>query len=257
MTPRRVLALASVGVLAGFFSGMFGVGGGIAIIPLLVIALHYQPRLASGTSLTAILPITVVGGLGYSVAGNVDWVIAGCLAVGAVVGSFFGTQVLVRIGQHWVQGGFIVFQVVMAVVLFLTAPERDAEVGYSVPLLAVVVLIGFITGGLSGLFGIGGGVTIVPLMMLIVGMGDLAARGTSLVMMIPTAIVGTLNNLRNGNADVPAAVLIGCSAVPASLGGVAVAGLISPQLSNVLFAALIVVSATQLTIKAWRQRGSA
>src|SRR5690606_3790737 len=91
MTTRRVLLLALTGILAGFFSGLFGVGGGIVIVPLLVILLHYQQRRASGTSLSAILPTAIAGSLGYASNGDVDWVVAGYLAAGAIVGSLIGT----------------------------------------------------------------------------------------------------------------------------------------------------------------------
>ena len=253
MKTRRVLLLALTGILAGFFSGLFGVGGGIVIVPLLVILLHYQQRRASGTSLSAILPTAIAGSLGYAINGDVDWVVAGCLAAGAIIGSIIGTALLARISQLWLRWGFIAFQVVMAVSLFLTVPDRGGEFVYSLGSVLALAGVGLATGILSGLLGVGGGVIVVPVMIVLFGMGDLVAKGSSLVMMIPTAITGTINNLRNGNADVKGAALIGLFAVPASFGGIAVAGFVDPQLGSVLFALLLVFTATQLAIKAIRQ----
>lgn len=254
MSTRRILLLGLCGVLAGFFSGLFGVGGGIIIVPLLVMLLAYQQRLASGTSLAAILPTAVAGSVGYAINGDVDWVVAGCLAAGAIVGSIIGTALLARIPQLWLRWGFIVFLGIMAASLFFTVPDRGGSIEYSVATVAALVGVGLGTGILSGLLGVGGGVIVVPVMIVLFGMGDLVAKGSSLVMMIPTAITGTINNVRNGNSDVRGAAIIGLFAVPSSFGGIAVAGIVPPQLGSVLFALLLVFTAVQLILKAIRQQ---
>lgn len=254
MKPRRVLNLAIAGVLAGFFSGLFGVGGGIVIVPLLVMLLHFQQRRASGTSLAAIVPTAIAGSVGYAINGDIDWVVAGCLAAGAIGGSIIGTALLARISQAWLRWGFIAFQVIMAVSLFFTVPDRGGDIELSLWSVLALAGVGLTTGILSGLLGVGGGVIVVPVMILMFGMGDLVAKGSSLFMMIPTAITGTINNVRNGNVDLRAAAMVGLFAVPASFGGVAVAGIIDPQLGSILFALLLLFTATQLTIKAIKQR---
>lgn len=250
MPRKRLLSLAAVGLLAGFFSGLFGVGGGIVIVPLLVLLLAFPQRLASGTSLAAILPTAIAGSIGYALRGEVDWVAAGCLAIGAIGGSLIGTWLLHRISQRWLRWGFIAFQLAMAVSLFLLVPSRGAELGFTPWSVLALIGLGLFTGVLSGLLGVGGGVIVVPLMMLLFGMGDLVAKGTSLVMMIPTSITGTLSNLRRNNADLRTAGVIGLLAVPASFGGVAVAAAIPPQLGSILFALLLLFTAGQLIRKA-------
>lgn len=250
MPRKRLLSLAAVGLLAGFFSGLFGVGGGIVIVPLLVLLLAFPQRLASGTSLAAILPTAIAGSIGYALRGEVDWVAAGCLAIGAIGGSLIGTWLLHRISQRWLRWGFIAFQLAMAVSLFLLVPSRGAELGLTPWSALALIGLGLFTGVLSGLLGVGGGVIVVPMMMLLFGMGDLVAKGTSLVMMIPTSITGTLSNLRRNNADLRTAGVIGLLAVPASFGGVAVAAAIPPQLGSILFALLLLFTAGQLIRKA-------
>lgn len=254
MPRKRLLSLVIVGLLAGFFSGLFGVGGGIVIVPLLVMLLAFPQRLASGTSLAAILPTAVAGSLGYAMRDEVDWIAAGCLAVGAIAGSLIGTWLLQRISQQWLRWGFIAFQLVMAVSLFLLVPSRDAELDYTVGSVLALIALGLFTGTLSGLLGVGGGVIVVPMMMLLFGMGDLLAKGTSLVMMIPTSITGTLSNLRRNNADIRAAAVIGLLAIPASFGGIAVAAAIPPQLGSILFALLLLFTASQLIRRALKER---
>ena len=109
-----------------------------------------------------------------------------------------------------------------------------------------------VIGVASGLFGIGGGLVMVPAFMLFFGMGDLAAKGTSLAVMIPTAISGTITNARGGVVDLRAGIIVGAAATLASFPGVAIAHLLSPEWSNWLFSALIVIATVQLAVRAVR-----
>lgn len=254
MEPSRVWRLTLIGLLAGAFSGLFGIGGGIVIVPLLVLLGSFDQRRASGTSLTAILPTAVAGTIGYALRGEVDWPVAACLAVGAVVGSMLGAWLLQRIPQQVLRWLFIAFLMAVAVRMLFLVPDRGAEFDHGLAPMLGLVAMGVIVGVLSGLLGVGGGIIVVPFLMLVFGMGDLVAKGTSLAMMIPTSISGTIANVRRSNSDVPAALVLGTLAVPASFAGVAVATVIPAQLSVWLFAALMVVTAAQLALRAWRAR---
>jgi len=256
MTFRRLLGLAATGLAVGFFSGLFGVGGGIILVPVLMLALGFSQRLASGTSLAAVLPTVVAGLAGYATGGNVDWVAGGVLAVGAVSGSLLGTWLLHRIPQRLLRWIFVVFLVVVAVRMFFLVPDRGADLEFGFDTVVGLLALGLAVGILSGLLGIGGGVVVVPALMLLFGVGDLVAKGTSLLMMIPTAITGTIANSRRKNVDLRASVVIGLLASPASFAGVAVAVLMPPALGSVLFAILVIVIAAQLGWNAWRQRRS-
>jgi uncharacterized membrane protein YfcA len=111
-------------------------------------------------------------------------------------------------------------------------------------------VLGLITGILSGLIGVGGGVIVVPVLMLLFGMSDLIAKGTSLLMMIPTSLSGTFANFRKQNVDFVAAAFLGLSACALAPLGTWVANLVDPQLGNILFAAYLVIIGLQLTQKA-------
>src|SRR6476620_12114003 len=100
--PRRarfVLTCVGIGLLAGLMSGLFGVGGGTVSVPLLVLILKFDQRLAAGTSLAAIVPTATVGVISYAVHGSVAWIPALILALGAVVGAQIGTWLLPKISQ--------------------------------------------------------------------------------------------------------------------------------------------------------------
>ncbi|AZS37876.1 hypothetical protein CVS47_02523 [Microbacterium lemovicicum] len=255
-TPRFVITCIGVGLLAGLMSGLFGVGGGTVIVPLLVLILGFDQRLAAGTSLAAIVPTATVGVISYAVHGSVAWIPALILAAGAVVGAQIGTWLLPKVSQFALRLAFVAFLLAVIVSLFLIVPSRDAVLELTLWTIVGLVVLGLITGVLAGLLGVGGGIVVVPALMLLFDTSDLIAKGTSLLMMIPTAISGTVGNLRRGNVDLLAAVLVGLAACTTTALGALFATLLDPLAANILFAAFLVFIATQMTVRAVRSRKS-
>ena len=247
-----MLRLAGIGLVVGFFSGLFGVGGGIVLVPLLIVVVGFAQRRASGTSLAAVLPTAIAGMIAYAAHGSVDWIAGGLLAAGAIFGSLAGTWLLHRIHQTVLRWIFVAFLVLVAIRMFFLVPDRSVLLEFTPWVIAGLLVLGLVTGLLSGLLGVGGGVFVVPMLMLVFGVGDLVAKGTSLLMMIPTAITGTLANVRRGHTDLKAAAIIGCLSVPASIGGAALAWAVPPALGSILFALLLVYCAIQLAWNALR-----
>lgn len=255
MSPAasRITRLSLIGLVVGFFSGLFGVGGGVVLVPLLIVVAGYGQRRASGTSLAAVLPTAIAGMISYASHGSVDWIAGGILAVGAVAGSLLGTWLLHHTHQTALRWIFIVFLLLVAARLFFLIPDRSVALEFTTLVIFALLALGIVTGILSGMLGIGGGVFIVPALMLGFGVGDLVAKGTSLFMIIPTALAGTISNVRRGNADIKAAAIVGALSVPATIGGAAVAWLVPPMLGSILFALLIIYCAIQLAWNALRK----
>ena len=248
-TPRstpdlRIVAL--VGIAAGLLGGLFGVGGGLIIVPGLVLLVKLERRLANGTSLAATLPIALASLSTYLYNGNVDWAVAGLLASGTVVGAIIGTKLLTILPKRTITIIFIITVLATAVRLFTTADTagRDNVTIYSGLLL---VFIGLATGTLSGLLGIGGGVVMVPAMVVGLDMVPVIAKGTSVAVIVPTSIMGTIRNRKTAYVDLKVATVAGLSgAVTAIMGGM-IADSISTSLSNIMFAFLLLfVAGTQL-----------
>lgn len=253
-TPRFIITCVLIGLVAGLMSGLFGVGGGTVIVPLLVLLLGFDQRLAAGTSLAAIVPTASVGVVSYALSGSVAWIPALILAGMAVIGAQIGTWLLAKLPQNALRWGFVGFLVVVIVMLFIVIPSRDAELPLTVVSVIGLIVLGLITGILSGLLGVGGGVIVVPALILLFGTSDLIAKGTSLLMMIPTAISGTVGNARRRNVDLVAAVCIGLAACTTTALGAFIALHIDPLTGNLLFAAFLVFIAVQMAIKAVRAR---
>ncbi|SDG85991.1 sulfite exporter TauE/SafE family protein [Microbacterium pygmaeum] len=251
---RFVLGCIGIGLIAGLLSGLFGVGGGTVIVPLLVLLMSFDQRLAAGTSLAAIVPTATVGVISYALHGSVAWIPALILAAGAVVGAQIGSWLLPRTPITALRWGFVGFLSVVIVSLFLVIPSRDADLPLTIITILGLVVLGLVTGTLAGLLGVGGGIIVVPALMLIFGTSDLIAKGTSLLMMIPTAISGTVGNIRRRNVDLFAAALIGVAACTTTAIGAWIATIVDPFLGNVLFAIFIAVIAVQMALRAIRGR---
>jgi uncharacterized membrane protein YfcA len=120
MTPRRMLELAAIGTAAGAFSGLFGVGGGAILVPMLVLRLGYGDREAMGTSLAAIAVIAGAAMVAQGAYGNLhvdDGLLVGVPAVGGVVA---GTWLQQRIRPRAVRMVFAAVLVVTAIDLAVT-----------------------------------------------------------------------------------------------------------------------------------------
>lgn len=250
-----MLVFVGIGLVAGLLSGLFGVGGGTVIVPFLVLLLRFDQRLAAGTSLAAIVPTAAVGVVSYAVHGAVAWIPALILAAGAVIGAQLGTWLLPRLSQRVLRWCFVAFLVVVIVSLFVVVPSRDAVLELTWVTGPGLAVLGMITGVLAGLLGVGGGVVVVPALILLFGTSDLIAKGTSLLMMIPTAVSGTVGNVHRRNVDLFGAALIGVSACTTTALGAWFSTLLDPFVGNVLFAVFLAVIAVQMAVRAVRGRG--
>ena len=255
-TPGGVLLLILIGGIGGVLSGAFGVGGGIVMVPLLITLARMNQRNASATSLVAIIPAAIAGSISYAVAGQVDLVAAILIAAGGIVGSLIGSRLLRALPIRWLRWLFIALLVVVAVRLFFEVPARAGVIALTPVSIPGLVVLGLVMGIASGLFGIGGGVIVVPVLVALFGAGDLLAKGTSLVAIIPGAITGTIANARAGLVDVVDGSIVGVTAAAASFGGVAIASALSPQLGIVLFAVLLLAATAQLVVRAIRAERS-
>jgi uncharacterized membrane protein YfcA len=119
MSRRRLLILGVIATAAGAFSGLFGVGGGTVIVPLLIFWVGYEEREATGTSLAAIVIIAGLAAAGQGLEGNVDVVKGVLIGVPAVGGVIAGAALQQRIPQRGVSLLFAVLLIAVAVELIV------------------------------------------------------------------------------------------------------------------------------------------
>ena len=100
MDIQVILSLVLIGVLAGILSGLVGVGGGVLMVPLLVLFFGFSQHQAQGTSLAVlVVPVTAIAVYTYHKEGYIDWRYVGIIAVFFVVGGYFGSKIAVNLDQ--------------------------------------------------------------------------------------------------------------------------------------------------------------
>ena len=115
---RREISLSVlIGAFDGLFSGLTGAGGGAILVPLLVTALKVPQHRAHGTSLAIIVFIALAGVPVYAQEGAVDWMLAGQLAVGSIVGVVVGAKLMLHIPARRLRRGFGVFIATVALIM--------------------------------------------------------------------------------------------------------------------------------------------
>lgn len=107
MDVQIVFSLVLIGILAGILSGLVGVGGGVVMVPLLVLLLGFNQHQAQGTSLAVlVVPVTAVAVYTYHKEGFIDWRYVGIIAVFFVVGGYFGSKIAVGLDQKMLKKVF-------------------------------------------------------------------------------------------------------------------------------------------------------
>ena len=119
------------------------------------------------------------------------------------------------------------------------------------PLVTILtaLAIGVLSGVVAALGGVGGGVVMVPAMMMLLSLPSAFAKGTSVAVIIPTALMGTWRNRTKKNVDMKAAAICGFGGIPAAVVGGWVSAQMSDTVSNVLFASLLIVVASRLLLQ--------
>lgn len=200
MTARERLRGLLAGIAAGAASGLFGVGGGLAMVPALTGFFGLTQHQAHGTSL-AVIGITALAALGvYGMHANVAWLSAAPMALGSLLSARLGARLAVRTPVRRLRRAFAVFLVLVAARLLWEPPAAAAAPALAGPLgLAGYLVLGAVAGALAGFMGVGGGILVVPALTLGFGMSQHAAQGTSLAVMLVTAPSATVEHSRHGH----------------------------------------------------------
>ena len=248
---NRWIATFSTGIVAGLLAGLFGVGGGIIMVPALVYLVGLDQIRAHGTSLAAVTVLAVSSGLSYALAGQIDWHLAVLLASGSVFGAWFGAKLLPRMNPRSAAIAFNVLLVVTALRMLIGGGDSGTHRSLTLWLSVALVVAGALVGLLASLLGVGGGAVLVPLMVVGLGMPTAMAKGTSLAVIVFSSVVGTVGNRRHSNVDVSAAVMVGLSGVVFGFIGGQISLGLSDRVADITFALLLLVVATKM---AWDLR---
>ncbi|MFZ4827994.1 MAG: sulfite exporter TauE/SafE family protein [Phototrophicaceae bacterium] len=220
------IALMAVGMLAGVASGMFGIGGGVIIVPaLLLFGLAQFPTQATGTSLAALLPpVSAVAVWSYHRKQLIHWQSAVLIALGLLVGAVGGAQIAVSIQPQLLlrlYGVFLFYigwRMAEPLQRWRTPNAHGTQVTddstLPTPNPLAVACLGLFAGVFSGMFGIGGGAVIVPILVAGLGFHPKQAIATSLgALIFPVGVGGVWVYYQNGDLQLLTALWVAAGLV--------------------------------------------
>jgi uncharacterized membrane protein YfcA len=197
---KSFLTSLAIGLTAGAFGGLVGLGGGVVMIPLMVRLAGLRQQQAHGTSLVALVFTGIAGAATYASRGAVDVAAAVSLAVTAIVTARVGARYAHALPEWKLKRAFGAF-LLFVTALLLAKPYLASGAAPAVGAFKVTVLlvVGAFTGFFSGMMGVGGGSLMVPAMVLLTGFPQLLAQGSSLLAMVPAGMAGAHQHWQLGN----------------------------------------------------------
>ena len=240
MTGRGYMSFL-VGLLGGIFGGFVGLGGGAIMIPFMVDFLKLDQHKAHGSNLVTIVFTGMAGAIAYGLGGAINVTAAALLAIPAILTTRAGCHFAHSLPAWKLKRSFGYFLIFMSLLL-LAKPYLPGihvlKAGW--PQSAVLILTGVFLGFLSGMMGVGGGIIMVPAMVLLTGFTQHTAQGTSLLAMVPIGSVGAYTHWKLGNVktDILAGMIAGIL-IGATIGGT-FAHYFSEGVLRVAFAAVLI-----------------
>ena len=191
-----------IGLLAGTFGALVGLGGGVVLIPLLVGVLKMNQHKAHGTSLATLVFTGIAGMVVYLNFGSVDYIAALALATSAIIMTHLGAKNALAMPEWKLKkafGGLLCFVSAMLLLKTFSLPILFSP---ELPIkILILVIVGVVTGFLSGMMGVGGGSIMVPAMILLTGTDQVTAQGTSLLAMVPIGLAGAYAHWNLGTVN--------------------------------------------------------
>ncbi len=151
LSPSRVAAVIGIGIAAGFLAGLFGVGGGMIIVPALVLILGMNQRQAAATSLASIVVTASFGTISYASVGQVSLPAMLLVSTGAIAGAAIGTWLLSILPERVLPWIFVALAATIIVLQQFHQPVRAAEIEITVLSAVAMIGVGLVSGIMAGL----------------------------------------------------------------------------------------------------------
>jgi uncharacterized membrane protein YfcA len=236
-----VFGITIIGIVAGVMSGLFGIGGGIIIVPTLIAFLGMDILDANATSLAAmLLPVGILGVINYYKAGYIKIGDSLFISVGLLLGSYFGAELALSVNVHLLARFYAAFLLYIAVsyidIPALLGKKKEESISSDEPEKKHTFLqfsgLGVFAGVIAGMFGKGGGIVIVPVLTKFFKYRPKAATATSLAaLQLPVGLPSVIVYAESGHLNLVYAALMACGIV----GGVLVGSKLAIKLPSATF----------------------
>jgi len=266
-----LLLLPAIAFLIGIVAAMLGIGGGVFMVPVLVLLPWYSldPAVASGTSLAAIIFTSLSSTFRYRKQRRIDYLLGLALASTTIPGAFLGSYSKSLIDTRLLGLIFAFFLIFVAARMFIGKMRREDKnaagkikrgktrrlidrYGHSFTYSAdirVILLLGLAAGFSSGLLGIGGGAVLVPAMNLGIGVPIHIAAATSMFIMIFTSAAGTITNIWLNQIRFDYALLLAMGIIFGAQLGAHYAAKVSSRNLQRMFGVILIVASMRMILK--------
>jgi uncharacterized protein len=249
MSLAAAVEIFCLGVVFGAFGGLFGVGGGIIAIPMLVLLFDMKEQTAQGTALVMILPTVLLGFWKYQRRNSIDLRMAALLAATAVGATYFAARTANALSSGMLRAAFGVFLILVALYLAWKILRRTETQKLRGKLHWIWSWLVGVTGGLlSGLFGVGGATIAPPALTTFFGLTQTAAQGLALAMIVPGTAAALAVYAEAGAVDWGKGLALAIGGLVAVPIGVAAAHKLSADKLRLLFCGFLVLSATMIVV---------
>lgn len=220
------------------------------MVPLLVLVARQSQHEAHATSLAAVVLMGAVGAATFAADGQVDVGLALALAAGSLIGAPLGAKIMARTAEGQLKIAFGVLMLVVAgLMLAPTTSGGSDPMELTLPIVLAIALFGIGVGLLSALFGIGGGIAMVPFMVLLLERSQHLAEGTSLLVIIPTAIAGVLAHHKRGYVSFRLAATLAIGGVVGAFLGARLALTLDASALEMYFAIFLVLMGVRIILE--------
>ena len=259
MSILHLLPALALGALLGFFGGLFGIGGGIIAIPLLVLAYGMDQPMAQGTALVMMVPNLLIGWWRYTRHQPVPWQRALALGLVATATTWVVAHLATRLPPHWLRQLFSLFLLGLSVHLLYQQRRSRRPDGQAVapegamPTLLnarvpqrYLPLVGLVGGSSMGLLGIGGGLVATPIFTSLFGQRQTMAQSFALALVAPSSVIALSTYATAHQVDWSMGLPLAVAGMFTVSAGVALAQRLPEQKLRAAFAWMLLVTSLWL-----------
>jgi len=250
------LFFAAIGI--GFFASLLGLGGGVFMVPLLLLGgfVSTQPH-AAGTSIAGVLFTGISASIAYFRRQAIDFRIGLLFMPSAIAGVFLGRAIASTADARWLTLAFGIFLFYPAAMMLLGRTSKDVKSKLGVRasgwrFYVLVIALGFVAGTATKLFGIGGGTVFVPSLVLFLELDIVSAVAISLFVMIPTAAISAATSWIDGTLHLELAIPLILGIIIGAQIGPRIGSRIPTKRLRQLFGAVLIYAAVSMVLKGIR-----
>ena len=245
----ELFVMLSLGAAMGFFGGLFGIGGGIIVIPLLVLGFSLDQAMAQGTALVMMVPNLLIAWWRYSQRHPVALKTALQIGVLASVTTGLVAHVATRLAPDLMRGVFSVFLLVVSLRMLMYRPAGSSAQASPTRDPRYLPLVGILGGGSMGLLGVGGGLVATPIFTGWFGQKQTVAQSLSLALVAPSSIIALLTYSAAHSVNWTMGLPLAVGGLFTVSAGVAVAHRLPERRMRAAFASMLLCTAVWMLVK--------